>query len=145
MPTPPPHLGGCVGGVGDRVSDPAVEAAERAAATAEYTGRGLVIAAAREALAPIRELHRPWTIYAECDHQLDDDPHEIGNEHPDSLHHYEYEIGWTCEVMYKVCAECCVDDVYQSEDCANYHDHGPGKPICPTARLVYTTEELENR
>ena len=36
------------------MSDPAVEAAERAAVTAEYTGRGLVIAAAREALAPIR-------------------------------------------------------------------------------------------
>lgn len=41
------------------MSDPAVEAAQRAASSNCYTGRGLIEAAAREALKPIRELHYP--------------------------------------------------------------------------------------
>lgn len=86
------------------MSDPAVEAAERAAVTAECTGRGLVIAAAREALAPIRELHVP-------DCGCGDD-------------HVRFHIGPDCD---PVCLDC-----------------GQLFP-CATARLVYTTYELENR
>lgn len=88
------------------MSDPAVEAAECAAATAEYTGRGLVIAAAREALAPIRELHRPHT-----------------------------EGGWEDEPYCLTCAH----ETRTSRDLS--YQPWP----CATARLVYTTEELENR
>lgn len=39
--------------------------------------------------------------------------------------------------MYTVCAECCRDDVYQTEDCASYHDHKPDEAHhCPTARAL---------
>ncbi|GAA4391611.1 hypothetical protein [Tsukamurella soli] len=132
-------------------ADPAVAAAERAEKASRWWESAYsspwstdhAEAAAREALAPIRELHKRWTVYGdECDHHITEDPHEVGNTHPDGEHHYVAEIGWTCDRLYDVCAECCVDDIYQSEECVNYHDHRDGVPICATARLCYPEEEL---
>ena len=52
------------------------------------------------------------------------------------------EVGLTCNRMYTVCAECCRDDVYQTEDCANYHDHKPDEAHhCPTIRALDATPD----
>lgn len=102
---------------------------------------GMLIVA-REALAPLRALHKPSTIWDECEHRITDDPSEVSTTHPDGKHHYVQDIGWTCERLYAVCSECCVDDVYQSEYCASYHSHGPGVDICTTAKHIYSKEEL---
>ena len=46
-------------------------------------------------------------------------------------------VGLTCNLMYRACAECCRDDVYQTEDCANYHDHRLYEDYhCPTIRAL---------
>ena len=85
----------------------------------------------RDALAAkverVRELHRAFGIYDECD--CDD---------PDPATHLDVDdVGLTCNLMYRVCAECCRDDVYQTEDCANYHDHRLDEDYhCPTIRAL---------
>ena len=127
------------------MTDPAMVAAVRAMKQRADNRIAQGAIAAREALKPIRALHRPWTLWDECGHAVEGDPYEIGNAHPDGRHHYVSEVGWSCEREGVICAECCVDDIYQSEDCANYHDHGPGRAICPTARLIYSTDELEKQ
>ena len=90
-----------------------------------------LIAAERDALAAkverVRALHRAFGIYDECD--CDD---------PDPATHLDVDdVGLTCNLMYRVCAECCRDDVYQTEDCANYHDHRLDEDYhCPTIRAL---------
>ena len=89
-------------------------------------------AAERDALAAtverVRALHRPVGIYDEC---------ECPDEAKSEGHEDVEEVGLTCNRMYTVCAECCRDDVYQTEDCANYHDHKPDEAHhCPTIRAL---------
>jgi hypothetical protein len=117
------------------MSDPAILPAMRALLSCPgITHREVAIAAAREALAPLRELHKAFGVYGDdCDHELDTG---------DDKHRYVEEFGWTCDYMYDICIECCTTSGYQTEDCATYHDHGPGKPICATAKLIYPSEEL---
>lgn len=125
-------------------SDPAVAAAQRAEAQG-WIHRQHAEAGAREALAPVRELHKPVPVYGDnCEHEIDLDPYGgCKFEHPDGKHHYVEEIGWTCDHSYDICTECCTDDGYQSEECATHHNHGFGPGlICATARLIYSEEEL---
>ena len=88
-------------------------------------------AAERDALAAkverVRALHRAFGIYDECD--CDD---------PDPATHLDVDgVGLTCNLMYRACAECCRDDVYQTEDCANYHAHRLDEDYhCPTIRAL---------
>ena len=93
-------------------------------------------AAERDALAAklgaVRALHRPVGIYDEC---------ECSDEAKAEGHEDVEEVGLTCNRMYTVCAECCRDDVYQTEDCANYHDHKPDEAHhCPTIRALDESE-----
>ena len=88
-------------------------------------------AAERDALAGaverVRVLHRAVGIYDECDCDA-----------PDPATHLDVDdVGLTCNLMYRVCAECCRDDVYQTEDCANYHAHRLDEDYhCPTIRAL---------
>ena len=78
----------------------------------------------------IRELHRPFRIYDECDHA----------DHDDDVVLIECDGFTTCAdgYMYSVCTECCcTTDVGdwppgQTEDCTAYHDHDDAKPRCAT-------------
>ena len=91
----------------------------------------LAAAAERDALAAkverVRALHRAVGIYDEC-----------GCDAPDPATHLDVDdVGLTCNLTYRVCAECCRDDVYQTEDCANYHDHRLDEDYhCPTIRAL---------
>lgn len=74
----------------------------------------------------VRALHRSVGIYDECDC-------------PDKTegHLKIYEIGMTCNKLYDICDECCRDDVYQTEDCVNYHEHKLGETYrCPTIEAL---------
>ena len=88
-------------------------------------------AAERDALAAaverVRVLHRAVGIYDECDCDA-----------PDPATHLDVDdVGLTCNLMYRVCAECCRDDVYQTEGCASYHDHRLDEDYhCPTIRAL---------
>ena len=100
----------------------ALRLAQARAADAETETR--LLAAKVEA---VRALHRAVGIYDECD--CDD---------PDPATHLDVdEVGLTCNLMYRVCAECCRDDVCQTEGCANYHDHRLEEDYhCPTIRTL---------
>lgn len=65
----------------------------------------------------IAERHKPFRIYDECDC-----PEE---QKQDERHKNIEEVGWTCNLLYVVCAWCCADQGsgYQSEACANGHKH----------------------
>jgi hypothetical protein len=79
-------------------------------------------------LKQVREIHKPFGIYDECDHD-----HAEGEEGTI----YVDDIGIVCDKpMYSICTNCCAfGGDSQSEECASAHDHGPGKPICATAAL----------
>lgn len=82
------------------------------------------------ALRAVEALHRPWKVYGECDCTDEEKADDL-------THAYVEEIGSTCNVEAVVCAECCSEgDEYHSEECATYHDHGEGKPICPTRAVI---------
>ena len=88
-------------------------------------------AAERDALATkverVRALHRAVGIYDECDCD-DADP---------ATHLDVDEVGLTCNLMYRVCAECCRDNMYQTEGCASYHAHRLDEDYhCPTIRAL---------
>ena len=117
-------------------ADPAVEAARRAwgaGADWEFNDRttgGMSLAAAREALAPVRALHYRIDIAAtscveECEVHEDESP---------------------LDVKVPVCREC-----YRiAEEADLYFSERPGwhEPVawpCATARLAYTAEELERK
>ena len=108
------------------MADPAIEAAKRALMS-DGPPRNALVSAAREALKPIRELHKCTTINCvicplECEQHEDECPDDNPIE---------------------VCAHC-----WQNAECAN-SDYGQDDPIgsevlwpCETARLVYSSEEL---
>lgn len=123
------------------MNDPAVEAAQRAwtgrysdrvvpvTDSAHHDGMGaLAIAAAREALKSVRELHRPQVIDClapNCADEVCDHEDECPADHPVT-----------------VCAHCwevVSDDPYYGEGGITDRVFWP----CDTALLVYTTEELE--
>lgn len=82
-----------------------------------------------QALNAVRELHAPFRIYGECDC--------TDAEKDDEQTHVEVEdVGRTCNLLYLICRCCCYDGYSQSEDCACEHDHGDGKPLCPTIRAL---------
>ena len=117
------------------MSDPAVEAAARAFAQVEdddlayASERDTSIAAAREALAPIRALHRKVPLYLTCDYDghLDRDVCESGFESADGE--------W-------LCPECTGDDVeYACAECRDEDGDNQDWP-CATAKRAYPSEEL---
>ena len=76
------------------------------------------------AVERVRALHRSVGIYDECDC-----PDEAKSEG----HLDVYEVGTTCNKLYDICDECCRNGGYQTEDCANYHEHQLGEThLCPT-------------
>ena len=84
------------------------------------------------ALEAVLALHRRVGIYDDC--ECDD---KTTPEHEDI-----YEIGVTCNKVYEICAACCRDDVYQSEECANYHQHDTGGHYCPSGTVAAITKAL---
>lgn len=87
-----------------------------------------------ELVQKLREIHKPFGIYDECDHDHGDGP---GDESPSATVVDVDGIGLTCNLMYSICTNCCAfGGDLQSEECAGVHDHGPGKPICATAVLL---------
>ena len=111
------------------MSDPAVEAAQRAWArvpefTAETDPFAAMEAAAREALAPIRELHRPgyWVYTGEGD-QLQDRCPECSRKA--GVHACNSRAGCSRPVW------CSCNKTIK----VRWAD-------CPTARLVYSSDEL---
>ena len=98
---------------------------------AEVVDGALDAAAERDALAAkverVRALHRAVGIYDECDCDA-----------PDPATHFDVDdVGLTCNLMYRVCAECCRDNMYQTEGCASYHAHRLDEDYhCPTIRAL---------
>ena len=88
------------------------------------------------AVERVRALHRTVGIFDECD--CDDDAKAEG-------HLDIYEVGLTCNKLYDICDECCRDDGYQTEECADYHRHGlPDEAyLCATIRALDGTDEKE--
>ena len=78
-------------------------------------------------VARVRALHRAVSIYDECDCDA-----------PDPATHFDVDdVGLTCNLMYRVCAECCRDNMYQTEGCASYHAHHIDEDYhCPTIRAL---------
>ena len=71
----------------------------------------------------VRALHVPFRIYDECECEDTTTPGHVDVE----------EVGITCNLLHIACRECCtsgVDIRYQTEDCANGHDHRDTQ--CPT-------------
>lgn len=105
-----------------------------------WSGYGLMYAAeactalpkALDALEAVLALHRRVGIYDDCECDDKNTP-----EHEDI-----YEIGVTCNKVYEICAACRRDDVYQSEECVNYHQHDTGEHYCPSGTVVAIAEAL---
>ena len=72
-------------------------------------------------ITAVRELHKSFDIYDQCEH---------GNEEHDGAVLID-EIGYTCNLIYHICSECCMGGNEMGEWCLD-HDHGLGKPICAT-------------
>lgn len=84
----------------------------------------------RAQIERVRALHKPYSIYEECDH--DHEPDE-----PDVVQ--VEDIGYTCAKLYDICNVCCRDDGRwdgQSEGCAEGHEHGPDLPYCKTIEAL---------
>lgn len=105
---------------------------ERALHGAAYWQRAAEVAEAR--IEAVKAIHKPFKVFDECDHDHGDEP---ADESPGATVVDVDGIGLTCNHMYSICTACCTDDG-QTEYCADGHDHGRGKPICPT------TAALEN-
>ena len=76
-----------------------------------------------EQVERVRALHVPVRIYDECECEDTTTPGHVDVE----------EVGITCNLLHIACRECCtsgVDIWYQTEDCANGHDHRDTQ--CPT-------------
>lgn len=84
----------------------------------------------RDALRAVLELHQPRRIYDECGHEHTEEDRKASRAVAID------EVGYVCKdgYQYSICRSCCMDsdNDYQTEDCATYHDHGAGKPTCPT-------------
>lgn len=86
----------------------------------------------RVLVSDLKDLHRPFPIYDECGHTHTQEEYKAN----DSIVYIDY-IGYTCNVIYHICSECCCEgtDREQSEGCLA-HDHGPNIPICKTRELL---------
>ena len=80
----------------------------------------------------VRALHRIVGIYDECD---------CSDEAKTEGHLDVYEVGTTCNKLYDVCDECCRNSGYQTEDCANYHEHLGETHPCATIRALDGTDD----
>jgi hypothetical protein len=87
-----------------------------------------VLRAQAAQLDAVRDLHKPYGIYDECDHDHD------GKDGPDVV--LVEDIGFTCAKLYDICSACCEPHAGQSLFCSEAHDHGPDKPICATRRIL---------
>lgn len=125
------------------MSDPAIDAAQRAWAERYPIGsasvdllksqakEGLgafVIAAAREALKPIRELHRKSRLYElSVNGTCEEQGHDI----------FEDGTGeWCC----KQCTDASAEQIYVCAACADMDSNSEWP--CATAELIYATEEI---
>lgn len=110
------------------MSDPSIEAAQRAEA-AGWIHRQHAEAGAREALKPIRELHRPMATFLWANASCRND-HDVTNDTSTGD-----DVCLTCTAAdggpVKVCADCFAED--------GSHIDWP----CETAKLIYTSEELD--
>ena len=109
--------------------------AERRAVDVPLTALSETAVKFGDALHRVLELHAPYGIYDECDHEHTED--EADDPHSDVR--YVDEVGYVCSagLMYEVCQECCVSEGFgQREDCADRHDHDKGKPRCPTVEAL---------
>jgi hypothetical protein len=103
------------------------------AAMATWAESEVELREARAVIEKVRELHRPYGIYGECGH--DHEPEDEGVVLVE-------DIGYTCDKEYDVCSACCASEYSgQSEFCVDAHDHGPGKPICPTFDILPKEDE----
>lgn len=89
-----------------------------------------LIAAVRAGL----DLHKPFGIYDECDHDHSD---------KDVAEGVAVDAGFyfACNdaLQYRICTGCCTsggDRPEQTEECVTHHDHGPGKPWCRTYQAM---------
>lgn len=90
------------------------------------------------AILSVLTLHRAHRIFDECDHH-----HQYTDEGkvPEGVLEIE-EVGLTCEAgfMYSICWSCCTQESgYQSEGCADNHDHRGGPESCwpcPTVQAM---------
>jgi hypothetical protein len=114
------------------VSDPAMEAAQRARADRiEKRPTNDEIGAAREALKPIRELHRPLDLYLWATTACDQGEHQTAED---------------TNTGDPICLTCTTADGGPQKHCEECYD-SDGSNIawpCNTARLAYSTEELEH-
>ena len=84
------------------------------------------------AVERVRELHGPFRIYGECECEDTTTPGHVDID----------EVGITCNLLYVACRECCtsgVDIRYQTEDCADGHDHRDA--YCPTIAALDGDEQ----
>lgn len=85
-------------------------------------------------LRDVAGVHAPHRIYGEC-----------GHEHADA----DVAAGLavrcgdfiTCEAAFRqvICRNCCTSGgpaYYQTEECADWHDHAPGRPRCSTHAIL---------
>lgn len=80
----------------------------------------------------VREMHVPFCIYGECECEDTTTPGHV----------YIEEVGITCNLLYIACRECCTsgaDIRYQTEDCADGHDHRD--TYCPTIAALDGDEQ----
>lgn len=82
---------------------------------------------ARQAVAAI---HAPVPVYDEC--ECDSDTREQMN------HAIECDDYEGCAVFYRwdVCAQCCFENGYSTEQCWTQHNHGKDLPHCGTVAAI---------
>lgn len=81
----------------------------------------------------LREIHAPYAIFGEC---------QCPERAEDECAHLTEELedgSWTCMTAFKfwVCGNCCAGGRssyrdYRSDACYDWHEHGPGLPVCET-------------
>ena len=85
-----------------------------------------------EVAREITAIHRPWTVCDDCDHEHTDKEVREGLA-------FDTGYSYTCTdaALYIACAECCVNDDEQTEECADYHRHTLDPDTrCATAALA---------
>lgn len=88
---------------------------------------------AEAAVQRVEAIHVPAAIYGTCD--CDNSLWE--HDYPPPGHIEVEDIGWTCNKLHDVCGECCMTDgTWNTEECADMHDHGHDKPICATVAAL---------
>jgi hypothetical protein len=105
----------------------------------ELTAAPAIAAAERERwTAALSHVHAEFGIYDECDHNHTDEEVAQGL----AVDTDDFRSCKEAELC-AICAACCTEAECQTETCANYHDHRPGKPICPTAALIASLRTTE--